>query len=80
MTRLFGHGLRGSRRFSLRRAIGHTAVYAFLILFGFLQLDSAVSRPDSYFLFSGPLILTIGILGVFHGLERVRAVERRSRR
>jgi hypothetical protein len=55
-------------------------VYAFLILFGFLQLDSALTNPDSYFLFSGPLILTVGVLGVFHGLGLVRAVERRSGR
>jgi hypothetical protein len=80
MTRLFGHDDRGSRRYSLRRAIGHTAVYAFLIIFGFLELDSALHRPDSYSLFSGPLTLTIGIFGVFKGLELVRTVERRSGR
>ena len=76
MTRLYGH----DDRFSPRRAIGYTAVYAFLILFGFLQLNSALQTPDSYFLFSGPLILTIGILGVFSGLRQVRPVERRDGR
>jgi ABC-type nickel/cobalt efflux system permease component RcnA len=76
MTRLYGH----HDRFSLKRAIGHTAVYAFLILFGFLQLNSALESANSYFLFSGPLILTLGIFGVFSGLRQVRAVERRNHR
>ena len=76
MTRLFGH----HEDFSLRRAIGDTAVYASLILFGFLQLDSALRTPDSYFLFSGPLILTIGVLGVFSGLHHVPAIRRRNGR
>jgi hypothetical protein len=76
MTPLYGH----HDRSSLKRAIGHTAIYAFLMLFGFLQLDSALKTPDSYFLFSGPLILTIGIFGVFSGLGQVRAVERRNHR
>ena len=65
---------------SLPRAIGYTAVYASLILFGFLQLNSALQTPDSYFLFSGPLILTVGILGVFSGLKQVRPVDHRNGR
>ena len=76
MTRLYGH----HEDASLRRAIGDTAVYASLILFGFLQLDSALRTPDSYFLFSGPLILTIGVFGVFSGLKHVPAIRRRNGR
>ncbi|HKF48821.1 MAG TPA: hypothetical protein VKB38_15790 [Terracidiphilus sp.] len=67
-------------QFSLGGAIGHIAVYAFLMLFGFLQLNSALTQPDSYFLFSGPLILIIGIFGVFHGLNEIPTVHRRSGR
>lgn len=76
MTRLDGH----DDRLSLRKAIGDTAVYASLILFGFLQLNSALQTPDSYFLFSGPLILTLGVLGVFSGLRQVRPVDHRNDR
>jgi hypothetical protein len=76
MTRLDGH----DNRFSLRKAIGDTAVYASLMLFGFLQLDSALRTPDSYSLFSGPLILTVGVLGVFSALKHVPATPRRNGR
>jgi hypothetical protein len=47
-------------------------VYAFLIVFGFLQLDSALHHTSSYFLFSGPLILTVGVAGLFNGLALVQ--------
>lgn len=76
MIRLDGH----DDRLSLRKAIGDTAVYASLILFGFLQLNSALQTPNSYFLFSGPLILTVGILGVFNGLKQVRPGDHRNGR
>ena len=65
---------------SLRKAIGDTAVYASLIFFGFLQLNSALQTPHSYFLFSGPLMLTVGVLGVFNGLKQVRPVHHRNGR
>ncbi|UWZ84739.1 hypothetical protein [Occallatibacter riparius] len=67
-------------RLSLFRAIGYTAVYASLMFFGFLQLNSALQTPDSYFLFSGPLILTVGVIGVFSGLRQVRPVDHRNGR
>jgi hypothetical protein len=72
MTRLYRRQPRGTRRLSLGRAVGHTAVYAFLIVFGFLQLDSALHHTSSYFLFSGPLILTVGVAGLFNGVALVQ--------
>lgn len=76
MTPLYGN----HEQFSLRGAIGHIAVYAFLMLFGFLQLNTALTQPDSYFLFSGPLILIIGIFGVFHGLQAIPTIRGRNGR
>lgn len=66
-------------RFTLGGAVAYTAGYPLLICLGLLQIRAFLGRRgESFYPYFGPVMLALGIFGIFHGIQVIRAVRRRS--
>jgi hypothetical protein len=81
MSRLSGYYDRFAERkgFSLRVAFAYTSTYAVLIGIGLVQLWALDNnRGDSFYLYMAPLSLVVGMIGLFQGVQVIRAVRRQK--
>ena len=63
---------------TLRGVSVYTLTYGVLIALGVFQIQALFeNRGESFYLYSAPLSLLVGIIGILHGFQLIRAVRRR---
>lgn len=65
-----------ARYFNLDGAILYLLFYAFLFFLGVLELRAASRVPDKFYGYAGTLTLLLGVFGIFHAWQVIRAVAR----
>jgi hypothetical protein len=57
----------------------YTSTYGVLIALGLLQLQALYGNGgDSFYLYMAPLSLLVGVVGILHGAQVIRAVRRQK--
>ncbi len=79
MSRMQAYYDRFSQRwgFSLTGAVVYTSAYAFIFCLDLLQLHAHLEhRGEPFYIYSWSIFMLLGIVGVFHGIQVIRAVRR----
>lgn len=70
--------LAARKRWPLSVALVYTSTYGVLIGLGFLQIHNLLhDRGNAFYLYTAPLSLIVGIAGMLHGVQVVRAIRRK---
>jgi uncharacterized membrane protein len=65
--------------FSLRVAFVYTSTYLVLAGLGCFQMRALLeNRGEAFYLYMAPLAIVVGFVGLFHGIQVIRAVRRQK--